>query len=131
MTSTDLMKHWVDSAERDYTSMVNIYASGQYNWALFIGHLVIEKLLKGLYAKLNEQEPYAPKTHNLLTLAQKCKLVLSESQVEALSRITKFNMSARYGSGKNDFYALCTPAYAEEQIDLIQELRLWLKEKLV
>jgi len=124
------MEHWISSAENDYNSMENIYGSKQYNWSLFIGHLVIEKLLKALYAKLNKQEPYAPKTHNLLVLAQKCNLELDESQVDALSRITKFNMSVRYDDAKKDFYKLCTPEYTETQIKSIKELRLWLKDKL-
>lgn len=131
MTNKELMKHWIDSAENDYSSMVNIYDSKQYNWSLFIGHLVIEKLLKALYAKLNEKEPYAPKTHNLLVLAQKCDLKLDEGQVDALSRITKFNMSVRYDDAKKDFYKLCTPEYTEKQIESIKELRSWLKEQLI
>jgi len=124
------MEHWISSAENDYNSMVSMYSSKQYNWSLFVGHLVIEKLLKALYSKLNKQEPYAPKTHNLLTLAKKCNLELDESQIDSLSRITKFNMSVRYDDAKEDFYKLCTPEYTEEQIRSIKELRLWLKEKL-
>ena len=34
--------------------------------------LVIEKLLKGLYAKKNEENPYTIKFHNLLALAERC-----------------------------------------------------------
>ena len=31
------------------------------SYCLFFGHLVIEKLLKGLYAKNNKNNPQAPK----------------------------------------------------------------------
>ena len=34
--------------------MINLFWSGDYNWALFLGHLVIEKLLKALYVKRRE-----------------------------------------------------------------------------
>jgi len=127
----ELMEHWTNRAEDDYNAMIAVYDSKQYNWSLFIGHLVVEKLLKGLYAKLNEKEPYAPKTHNLLALAERCNLELNESQVDVLSRITRFNIMARYDDAKNDFHKRCTAEYAKGQIAVIKELKLWLKEKLI
>ena len=53
MESKELVKYWVESSDRDYESMIKNYESKQYTWALFIGHLVLEKLLKGIYAKIN------------------------------------------------------------------------------
>ncbi len=41
--------------------------------------MVIEKLLKVLYAN-NKGAPHAPKTHDLLYLAQKMELELTERQ---------------------------------------------------
>lgn len=38
-----------------------------------MGHLVIEKLLKGLYAKNNPDDPIAPKIHNLFYFHSKSK----------------------------------------------------------
>lgn len=130
MTNIELMEHWIQSSDSDYETMKHLYNSNDYSWCLFVGHLVIEKLLKGLYAKLNKQEPYAPKIHNLLTLAQKCNLEIDDNVVEILSRITKFNMSARYDDAKKDFYELCTQEYTEKQIKNIEELRIWLKKQL-
>ena len=65
--------------------------------------LVIEKLLKGLYAKNNEENPYTIKSHNLLALAEKCNLELTDKQVEKLQIITQFNISARYDDYKETF----------------------------
>lgn len=31
--------------------MHNLYKVGEYHWALFVGHLVIEKLLKAIYVE--------------------------------------------------------------------------------
>jgi len=130
LTNTDLMHHWIETADNDYETMKSLYDTKHYNWCLFIGHLVIEKYLKGLYAKLNVQKPYAPKIHNLLTLAEKCNLELEDDRVEMLSLITKFNMSARYDSAKKDFRELCTPEFTEQQVKNIEELRAWLKQEL-
>ena len=54
MTNIDLMDYWIESSDRDYESMKKNYETKQYTWALFIGHLTLEKLLKAIYAKLNE-----------------------------------------------------------------------------
>lgn len=65
-----------------------MYENKRNTWSLFLGHLVIEKLLKGLYAKNNEKKPYTIKTHNLLVLAEKCNLKLTNEQLKKLQIIT-------------------------------------------
>ena len=60
------MKYWVNSSDEDYDAMQVMYKNKKNTWTLFLGHLVIEKLLKGLYAKKNEENPYTIKSHNLL-----------------------------------------------------------------
>ncbi len=51
MKKADLIKYWIDSSDRDFTTMAHLFEKGDYHWALFIGHLVIEKLLKAYYVK--------------------------------------------------------------------------------
>ncbi len=78
MDNIDLMNFWIESSDRDYLSMIKNYETKQYTWALFIGHLMLEKLLKGIYPKINKENPYAPKIHNLNNLASKCGIKLNE-----------------------------------------------------
>lgn len=131
MDNINLMEYWITSSDRDYESMKKNFEIKQFTWALFIGHLTIEKLLKGLYAKNNVDNPYTIKSHNLLALAQKCNIELTDEQVEKLKIITQFNISARYEDYKNEFYELCTEEYTAEQIKNIEEVRTWLKQLLV
>ena len=49
--------------------------------------MVIEKLLKALYAKYNKGSPYAPKTHALLYLAEKLNLELTEEQINKIKEV--------------------------------------------
>ncbi len=58
------------------------YETKQYTWALFIGHLTLEKLLKVIYAKLNKDSPYLPKIHNLNILAETCNIELKVKDFE-------------------------------------------------
>lgn len=92
--------------------------------------MVIEKLLKVLYAKKNKVAPYAPKSHDLLYLTQKMELELTEKQKILLDTITEFNMNARYDDYKKEFYVKCTDDYTLKQIKNIEEVREWLKSLL-
>ncbi len=130
MDNINLMKYWIESSDRDYEAMKKNFEIKQFTWALFIGHLTIEKLLKGLYAKNNLDNPYTIKSHNLLALAQKCDIELTDVQVEKMKIITQFNISSRYEDYRNEFYNLCTEEYTEKQIKNIEEVREWLKELL-
>ena len=78
MDNINLMEYWINSSEEDYNVMKYLYKGKKNSYSLFLGHLVIEKLLKGLYAKNNKENPYTMKSHNLLALAEKCNLDLTD-----------------------------------------------------
>lgn len=52
-----LIQYWSDSSDEDFDTMITMYESKKFNWALFVGHLMIEKLLKALYVKINNDYP--------------------------------------------------------------------------
>ena len=100
MNYLDLMKFWFESSDNDYETMNVLYQNRKNTWCLFIGHLVIEKLLKGLYAKSNFENPIPPKTHNLILLAKKSNLNIPKEIREKIQVINTFNISARYDDYK-------------------------------
>jgi HEPN domain-containing protein len=120
--------HWVESSDKDYQTMLNLYKSADYNWSLFLGHLVIEKLLKAIYVK--HKLTHAIFGHDLLRLASKTELTLTDEQEDWLDRLTTFNINTRYDSYKQDFFTLCTKEFADEWIQVIKNLREWLKNQL-
>ena len=120
MDNIDLMEYWIKGSENDYEAMKIMFQNKKNTWTLFLGHLVIEKLLKGLYAKNNIDNPYTIKSHNLLALAEKCNLDLTDEQVEKLQIITQFNISARYDDYKESFYQKCTDEYTNKQVKNIE-----------
>lgn len=61
------IKYWVESSEDDYQTMQRNFNNKDYSWSLFIGHLVIERLLKALYVKNTNK--YPPRVHDLVRLA--------------------------------------------------------------
>ncbi|MDG6027837.1 MAG: HEPN domain-containing protein [Candidatus Brocadia sp.] len=94
------------------------------DWCLFIGHLVIEKVLKAFYVRDKQEIP--PKVHNLVTLAENTKLPLSEEQMVFLANLNDFNIETRYPDFKFRFYQTCTREFTEEQFSKIKEMYQWL-----
>ena len=129
MNSIDLMEYWFKSADEDYDTMLYMKAGKKNTWCLFMGHLVIEKLLKGLYAKNNPDDPIEPKIHNLILLSQKANLEVPAEIREKVQTINTFNISARYDDYKRTFDEKCTDDYTSEQVKNVEEVRKWLKEQ--
>lgn len=129
MNSIDLMEYWFKSADEDYDTMLYMKDGKKNTWCLFMGHLVIEKLLKGLYAKNNPNAPIAPKIHNLILLSQKANLEVPTEIREKIQTINTFNISARYDDYKRTFDEKCTDEYTFEQVKNVEEVRKWLKEQ--
>lgn len=93
--------------------MKGMYENKKNTWSLFIGHLVIVKLLKGLYAKNNEESHYAIKSHNLLQLAEKWNLELTDEQMKKLQIITQIEP---HPITTEDFKNIANP-FVKEVID--------------
>ena len=129
MNSIDLIEFWFKSADEDYDTMLYMKAGKKNTWCLFMGHLVIEKLLKGLYAKNNPNNPIAPKIHNLILLSQKANLEVPIEIREKIQTINTFNISARYDDYKRTFDEKCTDDYTSEQVKNVEEVRKWLKKQ--
>lgn len=128
MTRDELIKYWVSSSDKGYKTMNHLFQSGDYSWALFVGHLVIEKLLKAIYVKnIDDNVPFI---HDLVRIAEKGKLQLTEEQKDVLDAITLFNIKSRYPDYKQEFYKKCTKKFTEDQIKKIKEIRTWLKKKI-
>jgi len=123
-----IVQHWIDSSEQNYSTMQNLIISKDFSWALFLGHLVIEKLLKAIYVK--KFQNHAIFTHDLLRLASKIDLNMTDDQQEWLDKITTFNLNARYDSYKQNFYKLCTKEFTSEWIIKIEKLKQWLINQL-
>jgi HEPN domain-containing protein len=121
-------RYWLSSSDNDYDVMMTLFQAKKYNWALFLGHIVLEKLLKAYMVKTVGAHP--PYTHDLRLLASKSGMDVPADLSFSLDVITGFNINARYDSFKEDFYQKCTPAFSAEWIEKIITLRQWIKEKL-
>ncbi len=93
---------WIKSSDGNYDEMLDFFTINRNNWALFIGHLCLEKLLKAYYIKVNYK--HSQNLHNLIRIAELSNLKLTTEQRNDFAMITTFNISARYDDFKQDFY---------------------------
>lgn len=105
-----LIDHWISGSDDDYDTMIAMFEAKQYNWSLFVGHLMIEKLLKAYFVHVKGD--YPPFIHNLLKLASDSGLSLNDDIKLKLTTITAFNLNTRYDDYKKSFQKRCTQEYS-------------------
>jgi HEPN domain-containing protein len=128
MTKNEIIEHWLSSSNNDYRVVESLFDNGHYVWALFIAHLVLEKLIKAYYVK--EKDDNVPFSHDLLKLAERSSLGLTDTQKIFLDEMTSCNISARYPDFKNRFYKKATKEFTQDKISRLKEFRTWLLEKI-
>jgi len=116
---------WIESSDDDFETMVAMFERKRYSWCLFVGHLVIEKLLKAVFVKTNNNHP--PFIHNLLRLAEMSKIEMNEEQRTFFITVTAFNINARYDDYKRSFYQTCTAEFTSFWFNQIKNQRKWIK----
>lgn len=124
----DLINYWIKSSDYDFEASGDLYKAGKYAHALFFGHLAVEKIMKSLFVKINDD--YPPRTHNLMMLAKSINLEADENRLNDMIEINTFNMEARDPDEKFEFYQRCTIEFASDKIKKIEEIIIWLKGKL-
>lgn len=129
MTRDEAVAYWVDSSDADFEVTLSLIEKNHYVWALFLEHLVLEKLLKAYYVRHTGID--VPYTHDLTKIAEMGKLSLSEDQKDFLDEVTTFNIKARYPDYKNRFAKKATKEFAEKYMEKIKEFRLWLKGLMI
>lgn len=45
------VEYWLAQSDNDLLAAESMLEKGHYTWSLFIGHLVLEKILKAIYVR--------------------------------------------------------------------------------
>ncbi|MCK5405156.1 MAG: HEPN domain-containing protein [Desulfobulbaceae bacterium] len=106
----------------------HLFEKKDYSYALFFGHLAIEKIIKAVYVKNIGEN--VPRSHNLPRVAQEAKIKMQPQHRQDLIRITAFNLEARYPDYKKEFRKKCTPQFTSAELKKINEVFRWLKSML-
>lgn len=126
MTKQDAIRRWQQGAQRNIETAKSLVKLKHYDWALFIGQLALEKLLKGLVIVKTCKLP--PRIHDLQKLAELAGIKLTNEQINDFTEITRFHIQARYDDIKYELYKAATPEYTQEWFTKMRKFYLWLQK---
>jgi HEPN domain-containing protein len=122
------VSYWLESAEYDVGVAESLFRSRKYPYALFFGHLALEKVLKALVVK--ETRKHAPYTHSLPLLASKLTVTIPVEIQNKLVMFMEFYLEARYPEEQKQFYKRCSKDFTERNLHEIKKVFRWLQERL-
>lgn len=120
--------YWKEGAEYDLEVAESLFQSGKYPYALFFGHLALEKILKALVVR--QTRKHADYTHSLPLLAGKLNLELPPEIGQKLAAFMEFYLESRYPEAQREFCRKCTPDFTRKNMDEVRKVFQWLREKL-
>ena len=122
------VSYWFDGAKYDLSVANAMLKSKKYPYALFMGHLTLEKLLKALVVKYTKA--HAPFSHSLPYLAERSGVEMPEEILIKLREFMEFHFEARYPDVTRAFYKKCTSPYTAKKLREMKEVIKWIKSRL-
>lgn len=119
---------WVEEAEESLKVAYHLFEKKDFSYALFFGHLAVEKILKAIYVVRKREHP--PYIHNLTRLAEISNIKATEEQKDKFIKITTFNLEARYPDERRTFRKKCNEDFTKRELAQIEEVFKWLKSML-
>lgn len=121
-------QEWLRQSSYDMKTAEAMFKSKRYIYAVFMCHLSIEKVLKGLYTQNLEDAP--PKSHNLIFLIEKIQLELPEDIYDFVFMLNGLSVPTRYPDDLQNLLKVYSKAKTREVLDRAKEVLKWLKAKL-
>ena len=128
MESVKRVREWLRQSSYDMKTAEAMFISKRYIYAVFMCHLSIEKILKGLYTQMLGDVP--PKSHNLIFLIEKMKLELPEDIYDFVFMLNGLSVPTRYPDDLQNLLKVYNKAKTRKVLDRAKEVLKWLKAKL-
>lgn len=125
---TKRSQEWLKQAIYDMKTAEAMFNSKRYIYAVFMCHLSIEKVLKGLYTRILTEVP--PKSHNLIFLIEKMKLELPENYYDFIFTLNGLSVPTRYPDDLQKLLKEYTKAKTGKVLEQAKEVLRWLRTKL-
>jgi HEPN domain-containing protein len=116
---------WREGAIEDWAVAGELIAIGHSRHGLFFAHLALEKLLKACIVK--QTGDLAPRSHNVVRLAEIAQLSLSETVTDLLAEMNIFNIEGRY---PDSLAAPLSQDEAQSMMERAGEVFEWLTNQL-
>ena len=88
--------------------------------------MALEKALKALVTEETQKLP--PRTHNLIDLAQRAHVVLSQEQQDFLGKLNNTSVAVRYPANLAEMVSQYPEAIAQDYLERTKELITWVRQ---
>lgn len=120
-------QQWLKQADYDIGTAEFMYSGSRFFYAVFMCHLSIEKVLKGLYLQKLGQTP--PKTHNLVYLLNKIGIKPEDDIGLFITKLNEANIATRYPEDIDKLQKDYTEDVTKEILEKTRELLEWIKKQ--
>ena len=115
--------HWREGALEEWQVATELLEKGRVRHGLFFAHLALEKALKAHVCR--HTGDLAPRTHNLVRLAEVAAVKPTTAHLQLLSILNEFSEAGRYPDGR---IPLPTPDQARLRMSEANEVLQWLMQ---
>jgi HEPN domain-containing protein len=129
LTKKEHIAYWVDTANRDWRTVQDLYKCKNYLSALFFAHLVLEKLCKAHWVKDNTENT-PPKIHNIIVLIENTKFEITDEDKDFFRAMNQFQLEGRYPDYKNMLYKIYKGLKTKKILDKVNTVRKCLLKNL-
>lgn len=130
LNTQDKVNYWISLSEYDLETAKAMFKSERFLYVGFICHQVIEKLLKAVYVKNNNEIP--PRIHDLIKLSKKSDIYhkLTEEQRDFLEYLGPLNIDTRYPQDIKKATKLINKKGSKIIVDKTREMSTWINQRL-
>jgi len=118
--------NWLAQVDYDIATAEQMLHARRYIYVIFMSHMALEKALKALVTEETQKLP--PRTHNLIDLAQRAQVVLSQEQQDFLGKINNTSVMVRYPDDLSAMVSQYPEAIAQDYLERTKELILWVRQ---
>lgn len=129
MTKKEHIDYWVITSQEDYKAFTSLLKDEHFLHALFLGHLILEKLIKAHWVKDNELN-IPPKTHSLLKLSAQTNLHFNQEELKFLAKFNEFQLEGRYPDYQLKIYQSLNRNVVKDILIQFENIRKCLIENL-
>jgi len=118
-------KNWIASSDYDIKTAQHMLKSGRYIYVIFMRHLAIEKLLKGVVAQIQEEHP--PRIHDLQKLTLLGSVEIPSEYQTFIADLNQMSIVTRYPEDLQKMVSQFPKSVAHKFLQQSQEFTRWLK----
>ena len=120
-------EEWYFQSDYDLETAFDMFKSGRYVYCIFMCHLSLEKVLKGLLVKSKGEFP--SKSHSLIYFVEKIELKMDDSYYEFLFILNKISVPTRYPENLRKLVAEYSKERTENILNRTKEIQSWIKQQ--